>query len=115
MALGQRPLARVPPPPHWEKTKVRQRMDGDWYMWMGGPNHCGRGANIGRGGIGIYTQKDTESGKISISEPLQPDLRQTNSVAELWGGGGVQVLKRMPRDKLAILSDSDYLISGAQG
>ena len=30
-------------------------------------------------------------------------------------GGGVQVLKRVPWDKLAILSDLDYLISGAQG
>ena len=31
------------------------------------------------------------------------------------GGGGVQVLNRVPGDKLAILSDLNYLISGAQG
>ena len=38
------------------------------------------------GGIGIYSQEDTQSGNIGISEPLPPDLRQTNSVAALWGG-----------------------------
>ena len=72
-----------------------------------------KGSKYSAGRIGIYSQEDTQSGKISISEPLPLDLRQTNNAAELWGGGGVQVLKRVPGDKLAILSDSDYLISGA--
>ena len=35
------------------------------------------------GGVGIYSQEDTQSGKISISEPLPLNLQQTNNVAEL--------------------------------
>ena len=62
-------------------------------MWMDRPNHYGREVNIGRGVIGIYSQEDTQTGKntqtgkISISEPLPLDLRQTNNVTELSGGG----------------------------
>ena len=56
------------------------------------------------GGYRYYSQEDTQFGVISISEPLPP---------ELWGG--LQVLKRVPGDKLAILSNSRYLLSGAQG
>ena len=40
------------------------------------------------GGIGIYSQEDTQSGVVSISKPLPPELRQTNNAAELGGGGG---------------------------
>ena len=47
-----------------------------------------KGSKCRAGGIGIYSQEDTQSGKISISEPLSPDLRQTNNVVEIWGGGG---------------------------
>ena len=53
---------------------------------------------------GIYSQEDTGSGTVSISELPPPGLRQTNN-AELGGGGGVQVLNRVPGDKLAILPD----------
>ena len=69
-----------------------------------------KGSKYRAGGIRFYSQEDTQTRKISISEPLPPDLRQTNTVAELWEGG-VQVLKRVPGDKVAILSDSNYLIS----
>ena len=41
------------------------------------------------GGIGIYSQEGTQTGKTSISEPLPPDFRQTNNVAELYGGYSV--------------------------
>ena len=74
-------------------------------LWKGGKYRVG--------GLGI-SQEDTQTRKISILELLPPDLQQTNNVAELWGGG-VKVLKRIPGNKLAILSDSIYLISGAQG
>ena len=47
-----------------------------------------KGSKYRVGGIEIYSQEDTQTGKISISEPLPPDLRQTNNAAELWGGGG---------------------------
>ena len=60
-----------------------------------------KGSKCRAGAIWIYSQEDTQLGKISISEPLPPDLRQTNNAAELWGGG-VQVLKRVPGDKRAI-------------
>ena len=43
-----------------------------------------------------------------------PPANQQRSGA-LGGGGGGQVSKRVPGDKLAILSDSSYLILGAQG
>ena len=66
-----------------------------------------KGSKCRAGGIGIYSQEDMQTGKISISE------QQTNNVAELWGG--IRVLKRLPGYKVAMLSDSNYLISGAQG
>ena len=72
-----------------------------------------KGSKYMAGGIGIYSKEDSQSGTISITEPLPPDLRQTNNAAELRGW--VQILKRVRGDKLAILSDSDYLISGAHG
>ena len=72
-----------------------------------------KGSNYRAGGIGIYSPQETQSGRISISEPLPPDLRQTNNVAELWGRGTRS--KNGTRGKRAILSDSDYVISGAHG
>ena len=95
------------------RLRRRQRMGGGL---DGSSKPLWKGSKYRAGGIGIYSQEDTQTGKISTSEPLPPDLRQTNNVAELGGGGGgVQVLKRVPGDNLAILSDSNYLISGAQG
>ena len=77
------------------------------------PKPLWKGSKHRAGGIGIYSQEDAQSGTVSILEPLLPGLRQTNNAAEL--GGGVQLLKRLPGDIFAILSDSEYLICGAQG
>ena len=73
-----------------------------------------KGSKHKAGGIGIFSQEDARSGTISISEPLPPELWQTNNAAELLGGG-CRLLKRVPGDKLAIVSNSEYLICGAQG
>ena len=119
-------LARCPPPPSlrqrrprnnrqwgWPKHRFngQQRNGGNWYMWTGCPSNCGRGANVG--GIGIFSQADSTSPEIRISEPLPMNVRQTNNAPELWEG--LQFLQRVPGQRLAIVSGSEYLILGLQG
>ena len=72
-----------------------------------------KGSKHRAGGIGIHSQEDSQSRAGSISEPLPPGFRQMNNAAELRGA--IRVLNRLLGDKLAILSNSEYLPSGARG
>ena len=75
-----------------------------------------KGSKHRAGGFGIFSQADSTSPEILLSEPMPLNIRHTNNAAELGGGGGgVQVLRQVPGRKLAILSDSEYLVRGAQG
>ena len=97
------------------RTQVQRAADEGWRLvyvdesskqpWKGSKHRAG--------GIGISSQADSASPVIRISELLPMKVRQTNSVAELWRG--LQVLQRVPEQKLAVISDSEYLTMGAQG
>jgi len=59
-------------------------------------------------GFGVYS-----SSLISYSAPMPLGARQTNKEAEL--AAAVKVLQLLPRGKVAICTDSDYVFKGAKG
>ena len=60
------------------------------------------------GGYGVYSENC-----ISLSEPMPLNMKQTNNAAELMAA--LRTLQLHPFGKLAICSDSEYVLLGAKG
>ena len=70
--------------PQASRLRPQHKMDGGWYIVYvdGSSKPLWKGSKYRAEGIGIYSEENTQSGKISISELLPPDLWQTNNEAE---------------------------------